>query len=440
MLPLRFLHVADLHLGAPFVAASHNVDKSLAENIQTAPYNALRNLVQLCHDQNPNFVIFSGDIYNDTTVSLRALLALKDAFESLETLGISVYFAHGNHDSLQKTFASVVWPSNVQVFGNTWEYFDYFNPTDSSSCARIYGISHASERERKNLVTLLEPDSTHMLQIGVLHTSLDGETEGNKGVERYAPCSVKNLRDTGFSYWALGHVHGHQIVEKDPHIVYPGSLQGLHINEQDAHGVYMVTFETCTQQARPNLTFFPLAPVVWKILSINLDTAPDDIMSLETFLVQEIQRNISEPNTFHDKCTDLIIRVKLEGHNPLYQDLASMENQTDLCDSLEKKFANASPRMWIKDIQSNVKPVFDMENGIKREDLLGELLRHCASLRQEETSMTKVYEHSTKSLHSKIQKCTSLVPFAEKKLDMYTLLANAEQICIHTLSNTNFDK
>lgn len=433
MLPLRFLHVADLHLGTPFITASNSAHKDLVQNLQEAPYTALKNLVQFCQEQMPNFVILSGDIYNDSTVNLRALLILKDAFESLNTLGIAVYFAYGNHDSLQKTFARIAWPSNVHVFGEAWQFYDYINEEDPSCCARIYGISHSTEKETLNLTKRLSPEHTSMLQIGVLHTSLEGENEKNKGLVLYAPCSVKDLSKDGFSYWALGHVHGHQIVSTEPYIVYPGSLQGLHINEQGEHGAYLVTFHECKPQANAVLEFFPLAPLVWKILSINLDSAPDDIMRLETFLVEEIQKSISAPNAFHDKCTDIIIRLKLHGHTPLYQELSSIENQTDLCESLIKKF-HSTPRLWIKDIQSDLQPVFDKEEGLKREDLLGELLRHCQVLQQDEANLAKLYKDSSKILHSKINKCTNLIPIEEKEVAINNILTNAEQICIQALS------
>jgi hypothetical protein len=36
----------------------------------------------------------------------------------------------------------------------------------------------------------------------------------------YAPCSLDTLRNKGYHYWALGHVHNRQILCGDPYIVF----------------------------------------------------------------------------------------------------------------------------------------------------------------------------------------------------------------------------
>jgi error-prone DNA polymerase len=77
------------------------------------------------------------------------------------------------------------------------------------------------------------------LNIGVLHTSLDG-TRGHEG---YAPCTVEDLRRFGYDYWALGHVHAAEIVSRDPWIVYPGNLQGRSVRETGAKGAMRVSVE-----------------------------------------------------------------------------------------------------------------------------------------------------------------------------------------------------
>jgi DNA repair protein SbcD/Mre11 len=77
------------------------------------------------------------------------------------------------------------------------------------------------------------------LNIGVLHTSLDG-TRGHDG---YAPCTVHDLTRFGYDYWALGHVHAAEIVSRDPWIVYPGNLQGRNVRETGAKGAMRVTVE-----------------------------------------------------------------------------------------------------------------------------------------------------------------------------------------------------
>ena len=54
---------------------------------------------------------------------------------------------------------------------------------------------------------------------------------GVEGHERYAPCTIDDLRARGYDYWADGHVHDRQIVCPDPLTVFAGNTQGRHIRD-----------------------------------------------------------------------------------------------------------------------------------------------------------------------------------------------------------------
>ena len=60
------------------------------------------------------------------------------------------------------------------------------------------------------------------------------------------PCDYSpydELKNKGYQYWALGHVHQYEVLCDDPWIVFPGNLQGLHINEPGAKGAVIVEIE-----------------------------------------------------------------------------------------------------------------------------------------------------------------------------------------------------
>jgi DNA repair exonuclease SbcCD nuclease subunit len=73
--------------------------------------------------------------------------------------------------------------------------------------------------------------------LGLLHTAL----EGREGHDAYAPCRVESLVNKGYDYWALGHVHQREEVQRDPWIVFPGNLQGRHARETGKKGATLVT-------------------------------------------------------------------------------------------------------------------------------------------------------------------------------------------------------
>lgn len=74
------------------------------------------------------------------------------------------------------------------------------------------------------------------IHIGIYH----GDTS-RKAQQNYAPFTWKDLKATGYNYWALGHIHQPQIVSEQPLIVYPGTPQGHTKKEQSLQGVAVVT-------------------------------------------------------------------------------------------------------------------------------------------------------------------------------------------------------
>jgi DNA repair exonuclease SbcCD nuclease subunit len=72
--------------------------------------------------------------------------------------------------------------------------------------------------------------------IGVLHSSC----EGKSAHATYAPCSVQELAAHEYQYWALGHIHEHRVLSRNPWIVYPGNLQGRSVRECGAKGAVIV--------------------------------------------------------------------------------------------------------------------------------------------------------------------------------------------------------
>ena len=75
-----------------------------------------------------------------------------------------------------------------------------------------------------------EPDKINIL---ITHASLDGNYDNYR---EYNPLSEKKLKNIGFDYIALGHVHKRYISE-DKKIVYPGSTISLGFDEIGQHGI-----------------------------------------------------------------------------------------------------------------------------------------------------------------------------------------------------------
>ncbi len=454
MKSLRFIHVADLHLDTAFGALAYDNSEALAKRMQDAPFEALENLIKLCKTTSPHFLIFSGDMYNSEEASLRARFALRDAFEELNEMSIPIYYAHGNHDPLNQEakaeFASIVWPENVHTFSEDWTYLSYpphemdtentDNTKEYKEIARIYGISHTTRQETRNLASMLEVLKAPCVQIGVLHTNVVGTQKKTKAKNNYAPCSLTDLQEKNMHYWALGHVHSPAILMETPLIAYAGSMQGLHINEEGAHGCLLIEFKNIEENhiSSPEYSFHTLAPVEWHVLDVEIvppkdDTEPENIMEIQNIISREISARIAATK-LGKECTDLIFRIKLHGRSDLANQLHEKDVLKDLSHALQKK--HKMPRVFIKDIQSTVRPLFNFETALERDDILGEILRVTQDLRNHKSLLIETEKEAAEPLKAKIARYTSNInsedhePAKDSKNSIEALIDKSEEICV----------
>jgi exonuclease SbcD len=231
---LTFLHAADLHLDSPFVGLERYGDAP-ADELRGATRRALENLVELAVMEKAAFVLLAGDLYDGGWKDYGTGLFFARQMARLKEAGIRVLLASGNHDASSQITRSLRPPENVLRF-----------PTDRPATfilddlgVAVHGQGFASRSVEEDLAAGYPPSRAGLLNIGLLHTSLDGRP----GHAPYAPCSVDELRSRGYAYWALGHVHAREVVCSDPWIVFPGNPQGRHAREPGAKGCTLVTVE-----------------------------------------------------------------------------------------------------------------------------------------------------------------------------------------------------
>ena len=375
-----FIHAADLHLGAPFKGLDAAASGAFAPSgrggnlLAEAGFAALARLEAACKEHNAAFLILAGDIYDDKDGVLRARFALRDMFVRLRGLGVRVFIAHGNHDPLQTGPLPVAWPDNVTVFGK--DVSAEYVTRDSQPLAVVRGISHTNPRETENLALRFRqqtPDSgaEDILQVAVLHCAVGGAGEGHAP---YAPCILSDLTDTDIDYWALGHVHQGKTLCDAPAVVYPGSIQGLHINETGRHGCCLVRVDgkTCAVE------HLPLAPVVWDKVVVTVDDAAEALDVLEESILAALAGRVGE----YSGADALFCRVTLEGATALDAELRRPGSLATLLDRLRVELtANGdAARVWIKDIRLATAPARDFSVLAERDDLVGEIVRMAVAM------------------------------------------------------------
>ncbi|ANA78641.1 DNA repair exonuclease [Paenibacillus glucanolyticus] len=367
MASFRFIHTADLHLDSPFIGIS-GLDDSLRSFVQDSTFRALDQLVRLAMDQQVDFIVISGDIYDSSNISLRAQLRFMEALERLGKEGIAVYAIHGNHDPLDSTKLSMTLPSHVHVFGGEPASVTAVRRSDREEVAVITGMSYPTSKVTDNIAIRYPAPTSGLYQIGLLHANVDGDPQH----ETYAPCSKKDLIHAGFHYWALGHIHSRRTLQESPYIVYPGNIQGRHVRETGPKGCYVVDVD---EDFNTKLCFHELDSMRWNVVEAPIDSTQDvDAwrLSLERILTHTSRENPEQLS---------MIRVRITGRSPVHRQLESGSVLDELLADLRRREA-AKGRMsgyrgcvWIESFTLQSGNAIDTERLLQEDSFAGDLLR-----------------------------------------------------------------
>ena len=231
----RFVHAADIHLDSPLRSLALRKPE-LAELIGNATRQAFVRIIDLCLAEQVDALLIAGDLYDGDQSSMKTARFLAEQLRRLDQAGISTFIIRGNHDAMSKITKELVLPDSVKIFGGRAEALEL--PRSSGQLPIvIHGLSFAQPHAPESLLGKYRPAVEGAVNIGMLHTSL----AGTQGHDLYAPCSLADLRATGFRYWALGHIHKRAIVDDACVIAMPGMPQGRDINEAGSKSVSLVT-------------------------------------------------------------------------------------------------------------------------------------------------------------------------------------------------------
>ena len=331
--PMKFIHTADLHLDSPLRGLSLYADAP-AERLRTATRDAFHNLVTQAIDEQVDFMVIAGDVYDGDWKDFNTGLFFIRQMGRLRNSGIPVYLLYGNHDADSEMTRGLELPDNVQVFSSRKaETFRI-----ESRKVALHGRSFKVAATTENLLPGYPEPVAGWLNIGVLHTALEGNAEH----ARYAPCSVAELKAKGYQYWALGHVHEHWVQRGDVTIAYPGNLQGRHIRELGARGALLVTAEDGEITELERLEVDVLR---WHTLDIDISAAAD-LRSAVRMVGQAMEQLLeSTPADL-----PLAVRVVFKGCSAVHEELIVDEGQLRH-EVIAQAVALDADRIWVEKVR-----------------------------------------------------------------------------------------
>lgn len=306
---LRFLHAADIHLDSPLQGLDQYQGLP-AKRIRQAGRKALENLVKLAIKQRVRFVVLSGDLFDGDWPDVNTGLFFVEQMARLSEQNIPVYVISGNHDAANRMTRSLPYPKNLHMFPADKP----ISMTLDDVAVVLHGQSYPHAAFHDNVARKYPPAVAGSLNIGLLHTGLDGR----EGHARYAPCTPDDLLRCGYHYWALGHVHQRESVSSNSRtlIEFPGNIQGRHARELGPKGCLIVHVDS-DRTMTPE--FHPLDICRWARIEVDCEEVGD-----AEDLIERVKEQLEEALEDADGRL-LVARIVLTGACPFHDELKARQ-------------------------------------------------------------------------------------------------------------------
>jgi exonuclease SbcD len=392
--PFRFVHTADLHLGSR-VMSLPRADQKISADLADATYGAWREIIDLCIREAVDFLLVAGDVYDSADQNIRAQLQFKEGLKRLGENGIAAYIVRGNHDPDDAWSRSIAMPENAFVFSSKEPEVTIHHDQEGRPLAAIAGMSFATAHIRDNLAEQFPQRKKEWpYTIGLLHCSVGGA----RGHEPYAPCSIQDLRQCGYDYWALGHIHQPTVLGSgDPHIVYAGNPQGRDMGETGERGCRLVTVGA---DGAVEVEDIRTCGHLWKEIEIDV-SGSEDLGILE----EEIRRNLAMVS--EEEGVSVVGRLILAGATTLHRELVAKGGIA----ALEDRFIEDPPAgrypFYPERIVCRTVPVIDRDAALARDDILGEICRQSDLAISSEDGRSRLREEISSLYQSYAQVYTS---------------------------------
>ena len=360
---MRFIHIADVHLGTAFAGRSDD----MRNRLRRAAREAFARCVATAVAEQMDALLIAGDLFDGPHVSFKTERFLLAQLGVLAEADIQVVYATGNHDPGRGIRdGGVSWPGNVTVIPGAEPVAVPIVGRSGDTTGYVTGAGHATSHETEDLSRRLHPvPGTSLPQVALLHTQV-ASAAGSDVHGSYARSNSDHLRAAGFHYWALGHVHARQALSADPPIHYCGNLQGRNPRETGPKGGMLVDLG---DPAHPVVEFREFSPVRWEKLAVpGLEGAH----TLEA-LVSEVAAAWKEARSGDPGGPGIewVVAVDLVGPSALWRKLREAEE----VETIEEEVAARLGAVGVEVRAARVHPPARLDDHVARQDVLGATLR-----------------------------------------------------------------
>ena len=228
---MRIIHCADLHLDSKLTA---HLSGEKRKERKSDLLESFRRMVQYGEKYQAEAILIAGDLFDTNVVSQTAASTVRQII--LDHPDMCFYYLKGNHDSLGIFHEAGQIPDNLKLFSDSWQYF--LQPSKKGQV-----VIAGAELTKENQQALFQ--SLYLNQDGVNIVMLHGQEAEYKGQDQTAVIPLRELKNKGIDYLALGHVHSYKKGQLDARGIwcYPGCLEGRGFDECGEHGFVLLDID-----------------------------------------------------------------------------------------------------------------------------------------------------------------------------------------------------
>lgn len=360
---MKIVHAADLHIDSP-LRGLERYEGAPFERVRGATREAFRNVVGLCLRESASFLVLAGDVFDGDWKDINTGMFFVRELLRLREIGCRVLLLRGNHDF--ELTRALRWPEHVREFGPPRGKDRSFVFDDDG--VAFHGVSYATQKVVDSLLPEYPaPLGRGLLEIGVLHTNATGSAEH----AAYAPCTVRELTAHGYAYWALGHVHGHAVLARDPWVVYPGNTQGRNARETGRKGCVVLDCEGAVVR---DVRFVDTAVMQWVQLDLALDRDDGRDELLEK--TRAALRDLAET---HDLTA---VRLRITGASRAHAEVC--RDHARLVAQIRTDAMEAGLDLWLEKVDLATSPAVSLAELRDARGLVADLLQSVERIRNDE--------------------------------------------------------
>ena len=301
---MKVLHFADVHIGVENYSRT-DPNTGLSTRLQDF-LETFDELVDYAIESDVHLALFCGDAYKSRDPSQTQQREFAKRIVRLSEAGIPSFLLIGNHDTPHvqgratsldiyrtlpmprvvigdnaTTYVMETQAGPIQIVAAPWIRRSQFLAREEMRGLSTFQINEKISETLTNIIQVqaerLDPDIPAILSGHVTVNDARTSSEQSMMLGSDHVLLRSSVALPQFDYVALGHIHKHQVIGQNPHVVYSGSIQRIDFGEErDEKGFCVIELDATKPQGE-RMTGFRFQPVnARRFLTIDVKLDADD--------------------------------------------------------------------------------------------------------------------------------------------------------------------